>query len=85
MYVLASFFLPSHLSLQHVSLSRCVYHIQLQDDIESLRKQLHDKEVELADVKTQLGITPYTEFKQSVSHGWEVLGTKWKGMQETET
>lgn len=57
---------------------------QLQEDIEKLRAELRSKEVEFANVKRALGITPYVEFKQSISHGWEVLGNKWKGLQESE-
>jgi hypothetical protein len=57
---------------------------QLQEDIERLRTELRSKEAELAEVKRALGITPYVEFKQSLSHGWEALGNKLKGIQETE-
>lgn len=44
-----------------------------------------EKEAELAEVKKQLGITPYTEFKQSMAHGWKVMGDKWKEVKETPT
>lgn len=57
---------------------------QLQCDIETLRSELRSKEAELGEVKRALGITPYVEFKQSLSHGWEVLGSKVKGLQETD-
>ena len=43
------------------------------------------KEEELAAVKKELGITPFTEFRQSVSEGFKVVGTKWKEVQDTET
>ena len=58
---------------------------QLQDEILKLRKTLHEKEQELAEVKHELGITPFTEFKQSVADGWKVVGNKWKEVKETET
>ena len=57
---------------------------QLQDDIEKLRAELRDKEVEMAEVKRVLGITPYVEFKQSLSHGLEVVGSKFRGLQGTQ-
>jgi hypothetical protein len=57
---------------------------QLQDDIEKLRAELRSKEVEMAEVKRALGITPYVEFKQSVSHGLEVVGSKFRGLQDTQ-
>ncbi len=50
-----------------------------------LHDQLIEKEAELSDVKKQLGITPYTEFKQSMSQGWKVMGDKWKEVQDTNT
>jgi len=50
-----------------------------------LREELQQKEQELAEVKHELGITPFVEFKQSMAHGWKVMGDKWKEMQETET
>ena len=50
-----------------------------------MRKELRDKEAELAEVKKALGITPFVEFKQSVAHGMKVVGDKWKEVQETET
>jgi methanogenic corrinoid protein MtbC1 len=46
---------------------------------------LVQKEEELAAVKKELGITPFTEFKQSMAQGWRVVGDKWKEVQETET
>ena len=52
--------------------------------MERLRAELRSKEVEMAEVKRALGITPYVEFKQSLSHGWDVLGNKLKGLQESE-
>lgn len=58
---------------------------QLQDDITQLRRELHEKELELAEVKKELGITPFTEFKQSVSHGFKVMGDKWREVQDSET
>ena len=57
---------------------------QLQEDIEKLRGELRSKEAEMAEVKRALGITPYVEFKQSITHGWEVLGNKLKGLQDSE-
>lgn len=59
--------------------------LQLQDEIMHLREELQQKEQELAEVKHELGITPFVEFKQSMAHGWKVVGDKWKEMQETET
>ena len=38
----------------------------------------------MAEVKRALGITPYVEFKQSVSHGLEVVGSKFRGLQDTQ-
>lgn len=58
---------------------------QLQDEIQQLRQELREKEEEFYEVKRKLGITPYTEFKQSVANSWEFLGNKLKGMQETQT
>ena len=59
--------------------------LQLQDEIQQLRQQLQEKEEELAEVKRQLGITAFTEFKQSMAHGLKVVEQKLKGVQETET
>ena len=59
--------------------------LQLQDDIIRLQNELVEKETELNLIKKQLGITPFTEFKQSMAHGWKVVGNKWKEVQETET
>ena len=59
--------------------------LQLQEEIEQLRKDLEEKEAELAAVKKDLGITPFVEFKKSMAHGWKVMGDKWKDVQETET
>lgn len=51
----------------------------------TLRAQLLEKENELSEVKEQLGITPFTEFKEGIAHGWKVVGDKWKEIQETPT
>ena len=59
-------------------------HTQLQDDIDKLRAELRQKEVDMADVKRALGITPYVELKQSLSHGWDVMGNKLRGIQDTQ-
>ncbi len=59
--------------------------LQLQDEIETLRAQLLDKETELAGVKEALGITAFTEFRQSISNGLKVVGDKIKEVQDTET
>lgn len=58
---------------------------QLQDEIQQLREKLHEKEEELAEIKKQLGITAFTEFKQSMAHGLKVVEQKFKDMQESET
>ena len=50
-----------------------------------LHDQLVEKEAELTEIKKELGITAFTEFKQSMAQGWKVMGDKWKEMQETET
>ena len=63
---------------------RCCF-FQLQDEIEVLHTQLQEKELELAKVKEELGITRYVEFKQSMAHGLKVVGDKLKEVQETET
>ena len=59
--------------------------LQLQEEIVSLSKELAEKEEELASIKKELGITAFTEFKQSMAQGWKVVGNKWKEVQETET
>lgn len=59
--------------------------MQLQDEIVKLHDQLVEKEAELADIKKELGITAFSEFKQSMAQGWKVMGDKWKEVQETET
>ena len=59
--------------------------LQLQDDILKLHNELVEKETELNEIKKALGITPFTEFKQSVAHGFKVVGNKLKEVQETET
>lgn len=46
---------------------------------------MEEKERELLEIKKELGITAFTEFKQSLSDGWKVMGNKWKDVQETET
>ena len=50
-----------------------------------MRQKLQEKEEELAEIKKQLGITAFTEFKQSMAYGLKVVGDKFKGVQETET
>lgn len=57
----------------------------MQEDIIRLSTELVEKEEELAAVKKELGITPFSEFRQSVSEGFKVVGTKWKEVQDTET
>jgi glutamine synthetase adenylyltransferase len=57
---------------------------KLQNEILELKLKLQEKEKELAEVKEQLGITAYTEFKDSLSHGWKVLGDKWGEVKESE-
>ena len=59
--------------------------LQLQEDIVRLATELAEKEEELTEVKKALGITPFTEFKQSMAQSWKVVGDKWKEVQETET
>lgn len=59
--------------------------LQLQDEIQQLRQKLYEKEEELAEIKKQLGITAFTEFKQSMAHGLKVVEKKFKDMQESET
>ena len=58
---------------------------QLQDEIIKLHEQLVEKETELQDIKKQLGITAFSEFKQSMAHGFKVVGDKLKEVQETDT
>ena len=55
----------------------------LQDEIALLRRQLYQKEQELGEVKKQLGITPLTELKQSMQHGFDAMGNKWKEVTDT--
>ncbi|KAL5493498.1 hypothetical protein EMCRGX_G014689 [Ephydatia muelleri] len=57
----------------------------LQDEIALLRRQLYQKELELGEVKKQLGITPLTELKQSMQHGFDMVGNKWKEVTDTPT
>ena len=61
------------------------YLSQLQDEIQQLRQKLHEKEEELAEIKRQLGITAFTEFKQSMAHSFKVVEKKFKEVQESET
>ena len=61
------------------------FDFQLQDEIQQLRQKLHEKEEELAEIKKQLGITAFTEFKQSMAHGLKVVEQKFKDVQESET
>ena len=65
--------------------TKIYFSTQLQDEIENLKAQLQQKETELAEVKDALGITAFTEFKQSIAHSWKVVGDKFKEVQETET
>jgi len=53
-------------------------------EIADLCEQLQRKDNELAEVKKELGITPFTEFKESISTGMKVIGNKWKEIQESE-
>ena len=59
--------------------------LQLQDEIQQIRQKLYEKEEELAEIRKQLGITAFTEFKQSMAHGLKVVEKKFKDMQESET
>lgn len=43
-----------------------------------------EKEKELSELKTEMGVTAYTEFKDSLAYGWKVMGDKWKELQESE-
>ena len=70
--------------LNHTTHTQTHTHTQLQDDIDKLRAELRQKEVDMADVKRALGITPYVELKQSLSHGWDVMGNKLRGIQDTQ-
>ncbi|XP_065898262.1 tumor protein D54-like [Dysidea avara] len=56
---------------------------QLQVEIGDLYEQLQRKDNELSEVKKELGITPFTEFKESIATGMRVIGNKWKEIQET--
>ena len=62
-----------------------LFGFQLQDEIQQLRQKLQEKEAELAEIKKQLGITAFTEFKQSMAHGLKVVEQKFKDVQESET
>ena len=53
-------------------------------EIAELSDQLQRKYDELASVKKELGITPFTEFRDSVATGMKVIGNKFKGIQESE-
>ena len=53
-------------------------------EIAELSEQLQRKYDELNSVKKELGITPFTEFKDSVATGMKVIGSKLKEIQESE-
>lgn len=53
-------------------------------EIAELSDQLQRKYDELGSVKKELGITPFTEFKDSVATGMKVIGNKWKEIQESQ-
>lgn len=57
---------------------------ELQVEITELSDQLQRKYDELGSVKKELGITPFTEFRDSVTTGMKVIGNKFKGIQESE-
>lgn len=57
---------------------------ELQVEIAELSDQLQRKYDELGSVKKELGITPFTEFKDSVATGVKVIGNKLKEIQESE-
>lgn len=57
---------------------------ELQVEIAELSDQLQRKYDELNSVKKELGITPFTEFKDSVATGMKVIGSKLKEIQESE-
>lgn len=62
-----------------------IFFLQLQDDIMRLHNELVEKETELSEIKKELGITAFSEFKQSVANSFKVVGTKFKEVQETDT
>ena len=72
-------------TIKQVRLLATFFDFQLQDEIQQLRQKLHEKEEELAEIKKQLGITAFTEFKQSMAHGLKVVEQKFKDVQESET
>lgn len=58
--------------------------LKLEEEIRALKQQVLEKEKELGDVKAEMGVTAYTEFKESLAYGWKVVGDKWKELQESE-
>ena len=70
--------------MQKLALLMLLLPLQLHEEIRALKQQLMDKEKELATVKSEMGVTAYTEFKESLAYGWKVMGDKWKELQESE-
>ena len=58
--------------------------MQLTDEVNELRAKLYLKERELACVKQELGITPFSEMRDNLSYSFRSMNEKWQQVRESE-
>ena len=58
--------------------------LQLTDEVNELRARLYLKERELASVKLELGITPFSEMKDNLNYSLRSMNDKWQQVKESE-
>ncbi|KAI6646668.1 Tumor protein D54 isoform X3 [Oopsacas minuta] len=73
---------PSMEELQRESLKK--KQLQLTDEVNELRTRLFLKEKELTSVKTELGITPFTEMRDNLNYSLRSVNDKWQQVKESE-
>ena len=73
---------PTMEELQQESLRK--KQLQLTDEVNELRAKLYLKEKELNSVKTELGITPFTEMRDNLNYSLRSVNEKWQQVKESE-
>ena len=73
---------PSMEELRQESLRK--KQLQLSDEVNELRTKLYLKERELSSVKTELGITPFSEMKDNLNYSLRSVNEKWQQVKESE-
>eukprot|EP00800_Vazella_pourtalesii_P010057 TRINITY_DN25220_c0_g1_i1.p2 TRINITY_DN25220_c0_g1~~TRINITY_DN25220_c0_g1_i1.p2 ORF type:complete len:240 (-),score=72.44 TRINITY_DN25220_c0_g1_i1:1198-1860(-) len=58
--------------------------LQLTDEVNELRTKLYLKESELNSVKTELGITPFSEMRDNLNYSLRSVNERWQQVKESE-